>query len=496
MKSLINLQIMERERINNENNSRIIQQMNNFGRAYIVDNRSDKNLNYLSDSPIQRISDEKEETLQGKFDSPVQRVEEDEDDTLQGKFDGTIQKKNETGLPDNLKAGVESLSGFSMDDVRVYYNSSKPATVQALAYTQGTDIHVAPGQEKCLPHEAWHVAQQMAGRVSPTTIINGMPVNDNAGLEHEADVMGEKAVQCKEKSGLLNNCSSMINNVFQGKLIYRGAEMKASVAKDEEFRSDLASIGLSHEPDNKVILLEEKNVKSLIDDRDYYYVGNFGDIRDALVRIAKQFQVKHPDRDRMELAKCAIVWLYDCNKEKQLKELMAYKESKRDNKQKAAGLNSVSEHLSKVVEERLPVRKDVPKKFQEAEFYERYYDKNGKALDASRPASNNRYRVCRTMRMDEYSSGTFKDRAGDFLQAASYSGDVLVECEVEAGKLPDKVGFTKSDKDPYKFESTGESFLPIDAKQYSFLASNVMDKAKVVRVYHLGKKAGKKGVGL
>ena len=112
-------------------------------------------------------------------------------------------RPNNTGMPDNLKSGIESLSGFSMDDVRVHYNSSKPATVQALAYTQGTDIHVAPGQEKHLPHEAWHVAQQMAGRVSPTTNINGMPVNDNAGLEHEADVMGEKAVQCK--TNMANN---------------------------------------------------------------------------------------------------------------------------------------------------------------------------------------------------------------------------------------------------------------------------------------------------
>ncbi len=105
-------------------------------------------------------------------------------------------RPNNTGMPDNLKAGIESLSGFSMDNVRVHYNSSKPATVQALAYTQGTDIHVAPGQEKCLPHEAWHVAQQMAGRVSPTTNINGMPVNDNVALEHEADVMGKRAEMC------------------------------------------------------------------------------------------------------------------------------------------------------------------------------------------------------------------------------------------------------------------------------------------------------------
>ena len=107
-------------------------------------------------------------------------------------------RPNNTGMPDNLKSGIESLSGYSMDDVRVHYNSSKPATVQALAYTQGTDIHVAPGQEKFLPHEAWHVAQQMAGRVAPTTNINDMPVNDNASLEHEADVMGERAISCKK----------------------------------------------------------------------------------------------------------------------------------------------------------------------------------------------------------------------------------------------------------------------------------------------------------
>ncbi|MFA6836089.1 MAG: DUF4157 domain-containing protein [Fibrobacteraceae bacterium] len=119
---------------------------------------------------------------------------------LQKKADltGTAQRKpNLTGLPDSLKSGVENLSGYSMDNVRVHYNSSKPATVQALAYTQGTDIHVAPGQEQHLPHEAWHVAQQMAGRVQPTTNVNGMPVNDNTGLEHEADVMGTRAVQRK-----------------------------------------------------------------------------------------------------------------------------------------------------------------------------------------------------------------------------------------------------------------------------------------------------------
>jgi hypothetical protein len=106
-------------------------------------------------------------------------------------------KPNNTGLPDNLKNGIESLSGYSMDDVRVHYNSPKPAQLQALAYTQGTNIHVAPGQERHLPHEAWHVVQQMQGRVQPTMQLQGVNVNDDAGLEHEADVMGGKAVQMK-----------------------------------------------------------------------------------------------------------------------------------------------------------------------------------------------------------------------------------------------------------------------------------------------------------
>lgn len=107
-----------------------------------------------------------------------------------------IQKQaNHTDLPDNLKTGVENLSGFSMNDVQVHYNSSKPAQLQALAYTQGTDIHIAPGQERHLPHEAWHVVQQKQGRVQPTFQMKklGVEVNDDPGLEQEAEVMGSKA---------------------------------------------------------------------------------------------------------------------------------------------------------------------------------------------------------------------------------------------------------------------------------------------------------------
>lgn len=104
-------------------------------------------------------------------------------------------KPNDTGLPAQLKSGIERLSGMSMDHVRVNYNSSKPAQLQAHAYAQGSAIHVGPGQEQHLPHEAWHVVQQAQGRVQATRQMKeGVAVNDDSGLEHEADVMGAKAM--------------------------------------------------------------------------------------------------------------------------------------------------------------------------------------------------------------------------------------------------------------------------------------------------------------
>jgi hypothetical protein len=116
---------------------------------------------------------------------------------------------NRTGLPDQLKAGVEALSGVSLQGVRVHRNSDRPVQLGALAYAQGRDIHLGPGQEKHLPHEAWHIAQQAQGRVKPTARLSyGTPLNDDVGLEQEADAMGARALQlrpAREKSSRLAN---------------------------------------------------------------------------------------------------------------------------------------------------------------------------------------------------------------------------------------------------------------------------------------------------
>ncbi|QRK06072.1 DUF4157 domain-containing protein [Archangium violaceum] len=108
---------------------------------------------------------------------------------------------NRTGLPDSLKAGIEAMSGVSLDRVKVHYNSSKPAQLNAYAYAQDQDIHVAPGQEQHLPHEAWHIIQQAQGRVRATMQMqDGLAVNDEHGLEREAEVMGARAAQLQAKS--------------------------------------------------------------------------------------------------------------------------------------------------------------------------------------------------------------------------------------------------------------------------------------------------------
>ena len=154
-------------------------------------------------SAVQRVEGELDEEEGGAAQlrsEPVQRVEggldeEEPPAPAQLRAEPAQRQENRTGMPDGLKAGIESLSGMDMSDVRVHHNSSQPAQLNALAYAQGNDIHLGPGQEQHLPHEAWHVVQQRQGRVQATMQMAGVGVNDDVGLEREADVMGGRAVQ-------------------------------------------------------------------------------------------------------------------------------------------------------------------------------------------------------------------------------------------------------------------------------------------------------------
>ncbi|MEI8603567.1 DUF4157 domain-containing protein [Shewanella sp. PP-Sp27a-2] len=151
-------------------------------------------------------------------------------------------KPNNTGLPNQLKTGIESLSGMSMDHVKVHYNSSQPAQLNAHAYAQGSNIHVAPGQEKHLPHEAWHVVQQAQGRVKPTMQMKaGVPVNDDVGLEREADVMGARALQMKldEQPDENGNQLKLAKSIKATTQLKMGIEWETGVTAVKDWKSPL-----------------------------------------------------------------------------------------------------------------------------------------------------------------------------------------------------------------------------------------------------------------
>ena len=132
-------------------------------------------------------------------DSPLQRLQKTQIAQLQAPDSHDPAAAGDgQGLPAPLRQGIEALSGMSMADVRVHRNSSKPGPLQAHAFAQGREIHLAPGQEQHLPHEAWHVVQQAQGRVQPSRTEPGAPpINDDRSLEQEADRMGARALQMK-----------------------------------------------------------------------------------------------------------------------------------------------------------------------------------------------------------------------------------------------------------------------------------------------------------
>lgn len=129
------------------------------------------------------------------------------------------------GLPEPLRSRMEALSGFAMDDVRVHHNSPRPAMLGALAFARGHDIHLAPGQERHLPHEAWHVVQQKQGRVTPTAWTKGEPINDGTALEAEADRTGESAAPANPPARQLLSRQAAAPAAIQRKIIHDGAPL-------------------------------------------------------------------------------------------------------------------------------------------------------------------------------------------------------------------------------------------------------------------------------
>ena len=97
---------------------------------------------------------------------------------------------------------MENAFETDFSHVTVQRNSATAERLGAIAYTQGDEIHFAPGYnpytssgQEYLGHELTHVLQQQRGRVSTTHQEQGYNVNSDVGLETEADLAGERAAK-------------------------------------------------------------------------------------------------------------------------------------------------------------------------------------------------------------------------------------------------------------------------------------------------------------
>jgi hypothetical protein len=184
-----------------------------------------------SEQSIQRLEEPEEEPEQMKSEQSIQRLEEPEEEPEQMKSEQSIQRqavpeeepeqmKSErsaiqrqaapavssgsgNSIPGAVRAKMEKSFGTSFGDVNIHTNSTQAKSIGALAYTQGSNIHFAPGRydpqspagQSLLGHELTHVVQQRAGRVPKPTQSKALPINADTALEKEADDMGAKAAR-------------------------------------------------------------------------------------------------------------------------------------------------------------------------------------------------------------------------------------------------------------------------------------------------------------
>ena len=148
-------------------------------------------------------------------------------------------------LPDDVRAQMEASLGADFSAVRIH-EGPRAASVGALAYTQGTDIHFQPGQfnphsqagRELLGHELAHVVQQSRGRVRASTRARGVEINDDSSLEREADEMGAKAVRARSSresqasTGLMPTGNTSGHSALVQRQVVPGSEPDGS-ANDE-----------------------------------------------------------------------------------------------------------------------------------------------------------------------------------------------------------------------------------------------------------------------
>lgn len=106
-------------------------------------------------------------------------------------------------LPRGIAAQMEGSFGTDLSDVRVHTNSGAAEAMNAEAFTQGTDVHFAPGRfspqsgagKELIGHELSHVVQQSSGQAQQGPHPKGGGPLTSPALESEADRAGKAAAR-------------------------------------------------------------------------------------------------------------------------------------------------------------------------------------------------------------------------------------------------------------------------------------------------------------
>lgn len=102
-------------------------------------------------------------------------------------------------LPQTIRHIMENALGADFSSVRVH-EGHEATMLGAISFTQGDNVHFAPGRYaphseeglQVIGHELAHVVQQRAGRVAP--LADGL-ISMESSLEREADAIGARAAQ-------------------------------------------------------------------------------------------------------------------------------------------------------------------------------------------------------------------------------------------------------------------------------------------------------------
>jgi hypothetical protein len=179
------------------------------------------------------------------------------------------KEKEKTELPEDIKSKMEGSFGTDFSDVKIHKDSKSSKDLNAKAYTQGNNIHFSPGEfqpqnkqgQELIGHELAHVVQQSDGRVKGSDINEkGLSVNDDPGLEKEADEMGKKAAD--------------------GIAVGYGLRLAGSTGGDGSNNNPL------QKKDDDVVTAEDKSRA----ERIYNAISGFGTDEDAVYKVLRELK--------------------------------------------------------------------------------------------------------------------------------------------------------------------------------------------------------------